>query len=157
MKTAARTAWKSAHEFSCLVYITSNHIGKMLGYFSTTRVGQCHCPHRFRCVAQWPHQKMHFRFSVSMRRLAKFRPNMNAVAAVGLATWKCDAMVLCCASVVLWKMQNWENERHVQSLDLYLHVSSVSLSLSLSLSLCANSRNPQIYPVISISWRYLIR
>lgn len=104
MKTAARTAWTSAHEFSCLVYITSNHIGKMLGYFSTTRVGQCHCPHRFRCVAQWPHQKVHFGFSVSMRRLAKFRPHMNTVTAVGLATWKCDAMVLCCASVTLWKV-----------------------------------------------------
>ena len=104
MKTAARTAWTSAHEFSCLVCITSNHIGKMLGYFSTTRVGQCHCPHRFRCVAQWPHQKMHFGFSVSMRRLTKFRPRLNTVAAVGLATWKCDAMVLCCASVTLWKV-----------------------------------------------------
>lgn len=129
MKTAARTAWTSAHEFSCLVYITSNHIGKMLGYFSTTRVGQCHLSTSLSMCCAMAAPKDAFRFLCQYEAIDKVQTTSEhccCCRACNLKVW-CNGSLLCFS----YAMESVE-QRGIKDMFNHLHVSSVCLSLSLS-------------------------
>ena len=146
MKTAATTAWTSAREFSCLVCITSNHIGKMLGYFSTTRVGQCHLSTSLSMCCAMAAPKDAFRFLCQYEAIDKVQTTSEhccCCRACNLKVW-CNSALLC-FSYAMESVEPKRNKRRVQ-----LSSCIFCVALSLSLFLCPNSRKKNhIYPVIS--------
>ena len=105
------------------------------------------CPHRFRCVAQWPHQKMHFGFSVSMRRLTKVQTTSEhccCCRACNLKVW-CNSALLCFS----YAMESVEPKRNKRRVQLSSCIFCVALSLSLSFFVQNSRKKNHIYPVIS--------